>query len=38
VCELTASQFAREDSAEISELAWRAALRLIDDPQSDYRS
>jgi ribulose-5-phosphate 4-epimerase/fuculose-1-phosphate aldolase len=38
VCELTASQFARDDSAGISELAWRAALRLIDDPQSDYRN
>jgi ribulose-5-phosphate 4-epimerase/fuculose-1-phosphate aldolase len=38
VCELTASQFAREDSAEIAELAWQAALRLIDDPKSDYRS
>ncbi|MFB9127388.1 class II aldolase/adducin family protein [Paraburkholderia dipogonis] len=37
VCELTASQFDREDSAEISELAWQAALRLIDDPKSDYR-
>jgi ribulose-5-phosphate 4-epimerase/fuculose-1-phosphate aldolase len=38
VCELTASQFARDDSAGILELAWHAALRLIDDPQSDYRS
>lgn len=38
VCELTASQFARDDSAGILELAWRAALRLIDDPQSNYRS
>lgn len=37
VCQLTASQFNREDSAEIAELAWRAAIRLIDDPQSDYR-
>jgi len=38
VCELTASQFNREDSAEIAGIAWRAALRLIEDPQSDYRS
>lgn len=38
VCELTASQFARDDSAGIAELAWRAALRLIDDTQSAYRN
>ncbi|WP_410837564.1 class II aldolase/adducin family protein [Paraburkholderia sp. SIMBA_030] len=38
VCELTAAQFNREASAEIADMAWRAALRLIDDPQSDYRS
>jgi ribulose-5-phosphate 4-epimerase/fuculose-1-phosphate aldolase len=37
VCELTASQFDRGDSGEINELAWRAALRLIEDPASDYR-
>ena len=38
VCELTASQFNREESAEIMGMAWRAALRLIEDPNSDYRS
>ncbi|WGS52590.1 class II aldolase/adducin family protein [Paraburkholderia sp. D15] len=37
VCELTSSQFNRDDSAEIAQLAWRAALRLIEDPQNDYR-
>ncbi|MCY0385887.1 class II aldolase/adducin family protein [Robbsia sp. Bb-Pol-6] len=37
VCELTASQFSREESAEIMDMAWRAALRLIEDPHSDYR-
>lgn len=37
VCELTASQFNREESAEIMEMAWNAALRLIADPGSDYR-
>jgi len=31
VCELTASQFNREESAEIMDMAWRAALRLIAD-------
>src|SRR5471032_32733 len=38
VCELTASQFNRQESAEIMGMAWRAALRLIEDPNSDYRS
>ncbi|WP_321949203.1 class II aldolase/adducin family protein [Paraburkholderia sp. J10-1] len=38
VCRRTAGQFKRDDSAEIAETAWRAALRLIDDPTSDYRS
>ena len=46
VCKLTASQFNREESAEIMDMAWRAALRLIEspnagpnaDPKSDYRS
>ena len=37
VCERTASQFVRDDSAEIAATAWRAALRLIDDPNADYR-
>jgi ribulose-5-phosphate 4-epimerase/fuculose-1-phosphate aldolase len=38
VCERTAGQFMRDESAEITETAWRAALRLIDDPHNDYRS
>ncbi|WP_322015668.1 class II aldolase/adducin family protein [Paraburkholderia sp. J12] len=42
VCERTAAQFNRDDSAGITETAWRAALRLIDDPSGaklgDYRS
>ena len=38
VCRLTASQFDRDESAEIMEMAWNAALRLIDDSASDYRS
>jgi ribulose-5-phosphate 4-epimerase/fuculose-1-phosphate aldolase len=37
-CELTASQFNRDDSPAIAELAWQAALRLIDTPGSDYRA
>lgn len=37
VCELTARQFNRDESAEIVEMAWQAALRLIEDPTSDYR-
>jgi len=37
VCELTASQFSRDDSEGIAELAWQAALRLIDNTGSDYR-
>ncbi|WP_321802634.1 class II aldolase/adducin family protein [Burkholderia sp. BCC1993] len=37
VCRRTAAQFARDDSADIADTAWRAALRLIDDPASDYR-
>ena len=37
VCELTASQFNRDDSEDIAELAWQAALRLIDNTGSDYR-
>ncbi|MEI7291096.1 class II aldolase/adducin family protein [Paraburkholderia tropica] len=37
VCRRTASQFQRDDSSEITDTAWRAALRLIDDPHSDYR-
>ncbi len=38
VCERTASQFAADDSAGIIDLAWQAALRLIDDSMPDYRS
>lgn len=38
VCRLTASQFDRDESAEIMEMAWHAALRLIDGRVSDYRS
>ncbi|SAL03478.1 class II aldolase/adducin family protein [Caballeronia ptereochthonis] len=38
VRERTARQFLRDDSAEITETAWHAALRLIDDPDSDYRT
>ena len=38
VCELTANQFDREESAEIMGMAWNAALRLIEDPNSDYRA
>jgi ribulose-5-phosphate 4-epimerase/fuculose-1-phosphate aldolase len=37
VCELTASQFDRDDAEGIAELAWQAALRLIDNTGSDYR-
>ncbi|EKS9916439.1 class II aldolase/adducin family protein [Burkholderia multivorans] len=37
VCRRTAAQFTRDDSADIADTAWRAALRLIDDPASDYR-
>jgi ribulose-5-phosphate 4-epimerase/fuculose-1-phosphate aldolase len=38
VCRLTASQFQRDDSEGIAQLAWEAALRLIDTSRSDYRS
>jgi ribulose-5-phosphate 4-epimerase/fuculose-1-phosphate aldolase len=38
VCRLTASQFDRDESAEIMDMAWNAALRLIDDSAFDYRS
>ncbi|WP_343656310.1 class II aldolase/adducin family protein [Paraburkholderia caribensis] len=38
VRKLTASQFARDDEEGIAELAWESALRLIDNPVSDYRS
>ncbi|CAB3787627.1 hypothetical protein LMG28688_02506 [Paraburkholderia caffeinitolerans] len=38
VCELTASQFNREESPLIAERAWRAALRLIVNAESDYRT
>ena len=38
VCRLTASQFQRDDSEGITDLAWEAALRLIDTSRSDYRS
>ncbi|QVN22673.1 class II aldolase/adducin family protein [Burkholderia pyrrocinia] len=37
VCRRTAAQFTRDDSSDIADTAWRAALRLIDDPASDYR-
>lgn len=37
VCRRTAAQFSREESVEIMNTAWRAALRLIEDPASDYR-
>lgn len=33
-----AAQFSRDESAEIMNTAWQAALRLVDDPASDYRS
>ena len=35
---LTASQFNREESAEIRQLAWKAALSLIEGSGNDYRS
>ncbi|MBN7130533.1 class II aldolase/adducin family protein [Burkholderia multivorans] len=38
VCELTASQFNRDESPVIAETAWRAALRLIATTESDYRT
>jgi ribulose-5-phosphate 4-epimerase/fuculose-1-phosphate aldolase len=38
VCRLTADQFHRDDSDGIAELAWQAALRLIDQGAVDYRS
>jgi len=37
VCRRTAAQFSRDESMEIMNAAWNAALRLIDDPASDYR-
>ncbi|WP_080406071.1 MULTISPECIES: class II aldolase/adducin family protein [Burkholderia cepacia complex] len=37
VCRRTAAQFQRDESGEITDTAWRAALRLIDNPASDYR-
>jgi ribulose-5-phosphate 4-epimerase/fuculose-1-phosphate aldolase len=38
VRQLTAGQFASDDSQGIAQLAWDAALRLIDTSASDYRS
>ncbi|WP_233838918.1 class II aldolase/adducin family protein [Paraburkholderia sp. ZP32-5] len=38
VCRVTASQYVREDSPELAELAWQAARRLIDNVGTDYRS
>lgn len=38
VRKLTASQFSRDDSQGIAQLAWDAALRLIDTSLSDFRS
>lgn len=38
VCKLTASQFQQDDAAGIVQVAWEAALRLIDNTLSDYRS
>jgi ribulose-5-phosphate 4-epimerase/fuculose-1-phosphate aldolase len=38
VCKLTAGQFARDDEEGTAQLAWEAALRLIDNSASDYRS
>lgn len=37
VCRRTAAQFQRDDSDDITDTAWQAALRLIDDQASDYR-
>lgn len=37
VCRRTAAQFSRDESMAIMNTAWNAALRLIDDPASDYR-
>jgi len=37
VCERTAQQFHREESVEIMNAAWQAAMRLIDNPASDFR-
>ena len=38
VCKLTAAQFHSDKADGIIDLAWEAALRLIDDSGSDYRS
>ena len=38
VCALTAQQFASEGAVDIMNLAWKAALRLIDDSSRDYRA